>query len=67
MKQESVKEIRSNGYIATRRHARKGHKCSGCGLPIEPGNIYYEVVRGGGGLGWQFPDRCHPQCLEFKY
>jgi hypothetical protein len=59
------KEIRRNGYIATLRQARKRHKCSGCGFLIEPGQEYYKVVAGGGGLGWiKFPDRCHPACLE---
>ena len=59
------KEVRRNGYIATLRQARKGHKCSGCGFPIEPGQEYYEVVAGGGELGWiKFPDRCHYGCLN---
>jgi len=44
-------EIRRNGYIATLRKARTGKKCSSCGFPIEPGQEYYEVVAGGGGLG----------------
>ena len=59
------KEIRRNGYIATLRRARTGHKCSSCGFPIEPADQYYEVVAGGGGLGWlKFPDRCHVGCLN---
>jgi len=59
-----IKEIRRNGYIATRRTARKGHKCSSCGLPIEPKEEYYQVVAGGGGLGWlKFPDHLHIDCL----
>ena len=57
--------IRRNGYIATLRKARTAKKCSECGLPIEPGSCYYEVVAGGGGLGWlKFPDRCHIDCLN---
>jgi len=60
-----INEVRRNGYIATLRKARTGKKCSACGLPIEPGQEYYEVVAGGGGLGWlKFPYRCHPECLE---
>jgi len=59
------KEIRRNGYVATLRKARKGHKCSACGFPIEPDQEYYEVVKGGGGLGWlKFPEHCHTGCLE---
>ena len=60
-----LKVIRRNGYIATLRHARKGHKCSVCSYSIEPSQHYYEVVAGGGGLGWlKFPDRCHVGCLN---
>jgi len=59
------KVIRRNGYVATLRWARKGHKCSFCRYSIEPGQHYYEVVAGGGGLGWlKFPDRCHAGCLN---
>ena len=62
---ELCKEIRKGGYIATLRRARTGKKCSECGRPIEPGQHYYEVVAGGGGLGWlKFPDRCHIGCLN---
>jgi len=58
-------EIRRNGYIATLRRARKGHTCRECRQPIQPEQEYYEVVKGGGGLGWlKFPDRCHPRCIE---
>jgi hypothetical protein len=32
-------------------NGEKSHKCTECGLPIEPKEEYYEVVRGGGGLG----------------
>lgn len=61
---ECMKEVRCHGYIATRRTARKGHKCTQCGMPIEPKEEYYEVVRGGGGLGWlKFPERVHIDCL----
>jgi len=59
------KEIRRNGYIATLRKARTGKKCASCGFPIEPGQEYYEIIVGGGGLGWlKFPDKCHPHCIE---
>jgi hypothetical protein len=59
------KEIKCNGYIATLREARKRHICSVCGFPIEPKKHYYEIVAGGGGLGWlKFPDRCHIGCLN---
>jgi len=58
-------EIRRNGYIATLRRARKRHICRECRQPIEPGQEYYEVIRGGGGLGWhKYPKRCHLACLE---
>jgi hypothetical protein len=61
----STKEVRRNGYIAVLRKARKGFKCCGCGFPIGAGTEYYEVVAGGGGLGWlKLPDRLHTQCLE---
>jgi len=62
---ELQNDIRRNGHIATLRRARKEHHCSICGFPIEPGQEYYEVVAGGGGLGWlKFPDRCHAGCLN---
>jgi len=62
---ELQNDIRRNGHIATLRRARKEHHCSICGFPIEPGQEYYEVVAGGGGLGWlKFPDRCHVGCLN---
>jgi hypothetical protein len=58
-------EIRRNGYIATLRRARKGHICRACRQPIQPGQEYYEVTRGGGGLGWlKYPSKCHSDCLE---
>ena len=61
----TAKEIRRKGYVATLRKARKGFKCCSCGFPIGPMTDYYEVVAGGGGLGWlKFPDRVHPECLE---
>jgi len=61
----ATNQVRRNGYIATGRKATKGFKCITCGFPIEPGQQYYEVIAGGGGLGWlKFPDRCHPGCLE---
>jgi len=54
-----------NGYIAQLRLERKGFKCHVCGYPIQPGNSYYTVVKGGGGLGWlKHPDRVHLECLE---
>jgi len=62
---ELQNDIRRNGYIATLRRVRKEHRCSICGFLIEPGQEYYEVVAGGGGLGWlKFPDRCHVGCLN---
>jgi len=61
----STREVRRNGYIATLRKARTGKKCAACGFPIESGQEYYVVVRGGGGLGWlKFPDHVHPECLD---
>jgi len=64
----AIKEIRRNNYIATLRKARTSKKCSSkCGMPIELGQEYYEVVIGGGGLGnLKFPGRCHIGCLD-KY
>ncbi len=65
--ERATKDIRRNGYIATLRRARKGHRCGVCDLSIEPGQEYYEIVGAGGGLGGQkFPDRAHLGCLE-KY
>ena len=53
-------EIRSNGKIATLRVARKQHDCKECPNPIDPGNSYWEVVYGGGGLrNTKYPNRVH--------
>jgi hypothetical protein len=60
-----IKELRINGRIADLRKSRKAHKCAECGLLIEPGEYYYSVVIGGGGLGsLKFPDRYHVECLK---
>lgn len=60
----ALKELRIYGKIATMRKARKGHKCHGCGEPIDPGTYYYEIVIGGGGLGsLKYPERTHITCV----
>jgi hypothetical protein len=41
--------------IVTLVKARKEHKCCACGLPIKPGEFYYTIVQGGGGLGSKIP------------
>jgi len=58
-------EVRINGRIAQLVKARKGHKCSRCGLPIEPGTEYYRVYIGGGGLGnLKYPEHTHIYCFH---
>ena len=60
-----LKEIRANGRIAQLVTARKGHTCSRCGLPIEPGTKYYRVYIGGGGLGnLKYPEHTHTYCFH---
>ncbi len=57
--------LRVNGKIAQLTRARKGHKCTDCGLLIEKGDEYYCIYQGGAGLGnIKFPDRCHQACLD---
>ena len=54
-----------NGFVATLRKARRCHQCQVGEQPIEAGEDYYSIVKGGGGLGWlKFPDRCHIDCLD---
>lgn len=60
-----LKELRTNGKIATLVKARKGYKCDECGLPIEKGEQHYCIYIGGGGLGsLKFPDRIHIDCID---
>lgn len=61
-----TRELRQDGYIATLRRARVAHACRWCHQPIEAGQQYYEVVLGGGGLGWlKYPTRVHTSaCLD---
>lgn len=57
--------VTARGYICERRRARKAHMCSHCGLLIEPGEEYYQVVIGGGGLAsLKFPYHVHDHCLQ---
>jgi len=60
------KILRVNGKQATLRRARKVHKCTECGLLIEPGKFYYEVIlTGGSGVGgFLYPDHVHDQCID---
>lgn len=53
------------GYICEMHRARKDYKCAECGLLIEAGTEYYQVVIGGGGLqSIKFPERVHDHCLQ---
>lgn len=62
-----MKEIKSNGLIATLRLARKVHTCKGCKLPIPKDTNYYAVIFGTAGLGdHKFPDRFHVDCLKMN-
>ncbi len=58
---------RTNGKQLTLRRARKAHKCTECGLLIEPGTQYYEeILIGGSGVGgFLYPDRFHEgECIN---
>lgn len=60
-----LKELRVNGKIAQLVKARKDHKCSECGLPIEARTEYYRVYIGGAGLGnLKYPEHVHICCLD---
>lgn len=61
----TFRELRVRGRIATLIRARKGHKCSNCGLPIEKGEEHYCVYIGGARLSNpKFPDHVHIYCME---
>ena len=65
---KTLGELRVNGKILQLVQARKGHKCTDCGLPIEPQEYYYRVYRGGAGLAdIKFPDTVHKHCMEKVY
>jgi len=52
--------LREKGYIFTERKSKRTFTCAICKQVIEPDSIYYEVIKGGGGLGWiKHPDRIH--------
>ena len=52
--------IRQGGYIFTLTKATKQFDCVACCDPIQCGEEYLKVERGGGGLGWAVrPDRIH--------
>ncbi len=62
---KALKELRVNGRIAQIVTARKDHKCSECGLPIEPRTKYYRVYIGGAGLGnLKYPEHTHIYCFH---
>jgi len=55
-----VEEVRKGGYIFTPRLAKKPFISCVSQSPINTGETYYSVVKGGGGLGWfKHPDRIH--------
>lgn len=54
-----------NGYRAEIVTARKAHRCDFCPSPIVPGEQYYSIILGGGGLASiKFPHRAHLDCIE---
>lgn len=60
-----MKELRVPGKIMTLVKGHKAHKCCVCGMPIEAGETHYNIIQGGGGLGWtKFPHRVHMDCLD---
>ena len=62
---KASKEIRVGGRILQMVKARKGYKCSECGLPIEVGTQYYRVYLAGAGLGnLKYPDHIHTYCFH---
>lgn len=54
-----------SGKTAEFVKARKGFKCDDCGMPINPGEFYYQVTYNGSGLASiKFPDRLHCYCIR---
>jgi hypothetical protein len=54
-----------SGEVATLTKARKQFDCHRCPLPIVPGEHYYAITIGGGGLqSAKFPERIHVFCLK---
>lgn len=54
-----------NKKVLQRRRARKPFSCHQCRQQINPGEDYYSITYGGGGLGDQkYPDRIHLKCID---
>jgi hypothetical protein len=52
-------------YHMEKRRARKEHDCKMGDGTIAPGEEYWEMSIGGGGLGAiKFPDRVHLRCAQ---
>lgn len=59
------KTIYRYGFIAEPKKARKAFVCRECHGVIRKGEIYYQVVIGGGGLrSLKFPNRLDQDCLD---
>ena len=57
--------LRQHGERADLLTARTQKSCKVCPLPIVPGQSYYSITTGGGGLAsLKFPDRIHTFCLK---
>lgn len=63
---KALSELTVNGKQATLRKARKAHKCTECGLLIEPRTPYYEIILiGGSGVGgFLHPAHVHQECIN---
>ena len=62
---KALETLRVNGRICEGVTAKKGFKCRWSGLPILPGEEYYQITLAGSGIASiKFPDRVKAEYID---